>query len=82
MIEVRRTTTEKPTTTTPYWWYPDTNRRAAYKETKTNEISYQPASEVLLKFKRWKGPIVENSHKDDFIVIESDYKPEIIEALV
>ena len=80
---MRRTTTEKPTTTTPYWWYPKTTRRATYnEEAKHNEISYQPASEVLLKFKRWKGPIIENTHKDDFIVIESDYKPEVIEALV
>ena len=52
---------------------------------KTNLISsYHPAaSEVLLKFTRWKGPIVEKYPlKDDFVVIEDPFKPEVIEAIV
>ena len=85
------TTTRKPTTTTPYWWYPaSTTQRPAYRpeviEVKQNEIldSYHPAaSEVLLKFTRWKGPIVEKyPPKEDFVIIEDPLKPQIIEALV
>jgi len=85
-------------TTTPYWWYPaTTTQRPVYRpeviEVKQNEISkektnlissYHPAaSEVLLKFTRWKGPIVEKYPlKDDFVVIEDPFKPEVIEAVV
>ena len=84
------TTTRKPSTTTPYWWYPaSTTKRPIYRPeviaVKQNEnSSYHPAaSEVLLKFTRWKGPIVEKyPPKEDFVIIEDPLKPQVIEALV
>ncbi len=44
-----------------------------------------PASQVLLKFTKWKQgsfePVKPKPIKDDFIIIEDNYRPEIIEAV-
>ena len=41
-----------------------------------NYVKYSPASDVLLKFKLWK---MTEKPKDDFIIIEDNYSPEIVE---
>lgn len=87
------TSTARPTTTTQYWWYPSpttsrpsNNYRPEIIEAKDNEITqdssyFSPAFDVVFKFKQVK---TSNNIKplDDFVVIEDNYKPEIIEALV
>ena len=39
-----------------------------------------PAYDVVLKFKRFFGMV--DKPKDDFILIEDNYSPEIIEAVI
>ena len=79
-------------TTTAYWWYPNTTKRPntwkpapTYKpeviEAKVgdNELkSHFPASDALLRFKFWKSSIT--PIREDFVVIEDNYSPEIIET--
>ena len=83
------------TTTTDYWWYPSTTKRPnvwtrpttfrpevieakkdLHKKNIFNYVRYSPASDVLLKFKLWK---MTEKPKDDFIIIEDNYSPEIVE---
>ena len=90
------TTTPTTTTTTDYWWYPTTTKRPNVwtrpttfrpevieakknlnKKNHINYVRYSPASDVLLKFKLWK---MTEKPKDDFIIIEDNYSPEVVEV--
>ena len=89
-------TTTPTTTTTDYWWYPTTTKRPnvwtrpttfrpevieakkdLHKKNIFNYVKYSPASDVLLKFKLWK---MTEKPKDDFIIIEDNYSPEVVEV--
>ena len=85
------------TTKKPFWWFPTStttrkpptwqngyNPEVIEAKFKRNEIRnsgiWSPANEILFKIKRFHGNL--DPIKDDFVVIEDSYEPEIIEAKV
>ena len=69
------------TITRPNVWRPPIYKpeiiEAKARENNINNY-FSPASDVLLKFKLWK---MQDKPKEDFVIIEDNYSPEVIEAL-
>ena len=69
------------TITRPNAWRPPIYKPEIIEaKARENNINnhFSPASDVLLKFKLWK---MQDKPKEDFVIIEDNYSPEVIEAL-